>query len=141
MLHDYLSANRDEPAIRRARRVDILTLGSPLTHLYQHYFAKYADTSTAPTALNTRITSWTNLWRVDDPIGNRIDMFGGTVVRNAPLRPGGTSITGRIATSFRPSSPCLKSGPFKSAAQRETSSGHPKARGSLLALALPRRRR
>lgn len=29
------------------------------------------------------------MWRVDDPVGNRIDMFGGGVVRNIPLRPGG----------------------------------------------------
>jgi len=29
------------------------------------------------------------MWRVDDPIGNRVDLFGGNVVRNIPLRPGG----------------------------------------------------
>jgi hypothetical protein len=89
ILHDYLISNRDEPAVRRARRVDVLTLGSPLSHLYQYYFARYEGTSTGPDALNTRLTSWTNMWRVDDPIGNRICMFGGGVVRNVPLRPGG----------------------------------------------------
>lgn len=89
ILHDYLSTHRTGSAIRRARRVDILTLGSPLSHLYQYYFANYDDNSAAPSALNTWITTWTNLYRVDDPIGNRITMFGGTVVRNAPLRPGG----------------------------------------------------
>ncbi len=89
ILHDYLSGNRDERSIRRARRIDILTLGSPLSHLYEYYFAKYEATSAGPEALNTRLTSWTNMWRVDDPIGNRIDMFGGTFVRNLPLRPGG----------------------------------------------------
>ena len=89
ILHDYLSCHRHGRAICRARRIDILTLGSPLSHLYQYYFAKYEATSAGPEALNTRITSWTNMWRVDDPIGNRIDMFGGSVIRNIPLRPGG----------------------------------------------------
>ncbi len=89
ILHDYLSANRDQPSIRRARRVDILTLGSPLSHLYQYYFARYEARSAGPEALNTRLMSWTNMWRVDDPIGNRIEMFGGGFVRNVPLRPGG----------------------------------------------------
>lgn len=89
ILHDYLSGNRDDLAIRRARRIDILTLGSPLSHLYQYYFAKYEATSAGPEALNTRLTSWTNMWRVDDPIGNRIDLFDGNFVRNIPLRPGG----------------------------------------------------
>lgn len=89
ILHDYLSGNRDDLAIRNARRIDILTLGSPLSHLYQYYFAKYEATSAGPQALNTRLTSWTNMWRVDDPIGNRIDLFDGTFVRNIPLRPGG----------------------------------------------------
>jgi hypothetical protein len=89
ILHDYLSSNRNELAFRRARRIDILTLGSPLSHLYQYYFARYEATSAGPEALNTRLSSWTNMWRVDDPVGNRIDMFGGSVVRNIPLRPGG----------------------------------------------------
>lgn len=89
ILHDYLSGNRDELSIRRARRVDVLTLGSPLSHLYQYYFARYEATSAGPEALNTRLTTWINMWRVDDPIGNRIEMFGGNFVKNVPLRPGG----------------------------------------------------
>lgn len=89
ILHDYLSSHRDGPSICKARRIDILTLGSPLSHLYQYYFARYEATSAGPDALNTRLTSWTNMWRVDDPIGNRIQMFGGGFVRNLPLRPGG----------------------------------------------------
>lgn len=89
ILHDYLSSNHDEDAIRYARSIDVLTLGSPLSHLYQYYFAKYAATSAAPDALNPRLTSWTNMWRVDDPIGNRIELFDGNFIRNEPLRPGG----------------------------------------------------
>lgn len=89
ILHDYLSTNHDEVAIRTAKSVHVLTLGSPLTHLYQYYFAKYEAKSAAPEALNPRLTSWTNLWRVDDPIGNRIKLFDGNFIRNEPLRPGG----------------------------------------------------
>lgn len=89
ILHDYLSTNHDEEAIRSAKAVHVLTLGSPLTHLYQYYFAKYEATSAAPAALNPRLTSWTNFWRVDDPIGNRVTMFDDHFIRNEPLRPGG----------------------------------------------------
>ncbi len=89
ILHDYLSTTHDDEAIQKARAIDVLTLGSPLTHLYKYYFAKYAALSTGPEALNPRLTSWTNLWRVDDPIGNRIEMFDHGFIRNAPLRPGG----------------------------------------------------
>jgi hypothetical protein len=89
ILHDYLNGHRDDLAMRKARRIDILTLGSPLSHLYQYYFTKYEATSAGPEALNTRVTTWTNMWRVDDPIGNRVDLFGGSFVRNIPLRPGG----------------------------------------------------
>jgi hypothetical protein len=89
ILHDYLSTTHDDQAIRNARAIDVLTLGSPLTHLYQYYFARYAATSAGPEALNPRLTSWTNIWRVDDPIGNRIELFDGDFIRNAPLRPGG----------------------------------------------------
>lgn len=89
ILHDYLSSHHDEDAIRTARAIDVLTLGSPLSHLYQYYFAKYAAASAVPGALNPRLTSWTNLWRVDDPIGNRIDLIDGGFIRNVPLRPGG----------------------------------------------------
>lgn len=89
ILHDYLREHRDIPALNAARRIDVLTLGSPISHIYQYYFARYDDESAGPEALNTRITTWTNMWRVDDPIGNRINLFGGTVIRNFPLRPGG----------------------------------------------------
>ncbi len=89
ILHDYLSSNHDEEAIRQPRSIDVLTLGSPLSHLYQYYFAKYAATAEGPGVFNPHLTSWTNLWRVDDPIGNRIDLFGGAFIRNIPLRPGG----------------------------------------------------
>jgi hypothetical protein len=89
ILHDYLSTKRDEEAIRDAKSIDVLTLGSPLTHLYQYYFAKYAAVSSGPQALNPLLTSWTNMWRVDDPIGNRIDLLAGNFIRNEPLKPGG----------------------------------------------------
>ncbi len=89
VLHDYLSTNRDEESIRGAKSIDVLTLGSPLTHLYQYYFAKYAAVSTGPQALNPLLTSWTNMWRVDDPIGNKIELLAGDFIKNIPLRPGG----------------------------------------------------
>ena len=89
ILYDYLATQHDEDAIGDVRSVDVLTLGSPLSHLYQYYFAKYAVTIRDPREINPQLSSWTNMWRMDDPIGNRIDLVNDTFVRNVPLRPGG----------------------------------------------------
>lgn len=54
------------------RRTSVVTFGSPLSHLYEHYFHAYAHISETLSTLQHRGVSWTNLYRVDDPIGNRI---------------------------------------------------------------------
>lgn len=89
ILYDYLRSKRDEKSIQGARRIDIVTVGSPLTHLYQYYFDNYDQENVAPETLNEKLGSWKNFWRIDDAIGNRVDIMAGGFVGNQPLGAGG----------------------------------------------------
>ena len=89
IMHDYLRSVRDDKALANIKRVDVVTLASPLTHIYQHYFRAYEVQSGSAFALNPKLASWTNLWRIDDPIGNRVDIVLDGFVRNEPLPKGG----------------------------------------------------
>lgn len=89
ILHDYLRSDRDETTICRSKPIDMLTLGSPLSHIYRTYFEKYDHEASGPGTLNPCLRSWTNMWRVDDPIGNKVDIIDREFIDNVPLRPGG----------------------------------------------------
>jgi len=95
------------------RNLFLVTMGSPFTHLYQHYFpARYpalflngsfnSDPASGWGRLYKTFTSedpkkqtrrWINLFRVDDPIGTHINEQGvdptGTFPNNFALGPGG----------------------------------------------------
>lgn len=89
ILLDYLRTGRDDNDLAEARRIDVVTLASPLTHIYQHYFPAYAALNTEAHRLNPKLASWTNFWTIDDPIGNRVDVVNGAFIQNIPLEPGG----------------------------------------------------
>lgn len=89
IMHDYLRSLRDDCALSHVKRIDVVTLASPLTHIYQHYFRAYEVQTTTAHALNPKLTSWTNMWRIDDPIGNKVEIIHDGFVRNEPLPPGG----------------------------------------------------
>jgi len=64
------------------KEVYLITMGSPFTHLYQYYFPQryqplFPDGNQCTTAwgpsLQQTIRVWTNVYRVDDFIGTRID--------------------------------------------------------------------
>ena len=57
------------------RSVTLVTMGSPFSHLYQHYFAHYYPKLDEPfwVYLNQRVDRWVNIFRVDDYVGNEID--------------------------------------------------------------------
>ena len=57
------------------RSVTLVTMGSPFSHLYQHYFAHYYPKLDEPfwTCLNQRVDRWVNIFRVDDYVGSEID--------------------------------------------------------------------
>ena len=71
----------------------LVTFGSPLGHLYQFYFNEYGTLPSDVEALRPRLSSWTNLFRVDDYVGREI--AGGTgsetgvLIRNIVLPAGG----------------------------------------------------
>lgn len=89
ILLDYLRSGSSTRTLATASRIDIVTLGSPLGHLYQHYFRSYDVTVPDATALDPKLASWINFWRIDDPIGHRVELIGGGFIRNETLAKGG----------------------------------------------------
>lgn len=89
IMYDYLREREPEPVLDRIGEIHVLTVGSPLSHLYQYYFEEYGRDQPAPGELRGTVKSWTNMWRVDDPIGDRVDIVEGGFIRNIPLPAGG----------------------------------------------------
>lgn len=89
ILYDYLRTKWDDQTLASVERIDIITLGSPLGHIYQHYFPDYELRAASAADLNAKLKSWTNLWRADDPIGHEVDVIAGDFIENIPLPPGG----------------------------------------------------
>lgn len=89
IMHDYLRSARDNKMPGNIARIDAITLASPLSHLYQHYFRAYQAQVGSATILNPKLASWTNVWRIDDPIGGRVDIVTDGFVKNQPLPEGG----------------------------------------------------
>jgi hypothetical protein len=77
------------------RQLDLVTMGSPFTHLYQHYFPeRYPPLSHASwDGLRQCVRRWLNVYRVDDFIGTFIEGSGSTTwpgePQNFPLPAGG----------------------------------------------------
>lgn len=97
VLYDYLM-NKDNlvrkdhletDALADVKSIDIVTLGSPLTHIYKHYFHDYSEN--APKIEDSQLMAkahwWVNMWRIDDPIGQQLDVVDG--ITNIGLPPGG----------------------------------------------------
>ena len=57
------------------RTVTLVTMGSPFSHLYQHYFAHLYPPliDSFWNNLNQRVDRWVNVFRVDDYVGNEIN--------------------------------------------------------------------
>lgn len=89
IMHDYLRSDRSKVALSGFKRVDVITLASPLSHLYGHYFADYSKAAEQADLLHPKLSSWTNLWRIDDPIGHQVGVIDGGFIVNKPLPAGG----------------------------------------------------
>lgn len=96
IVHDYLLNHNDlvpsahYTALDRIKQIDVITIGSPLTHIYRHYFIDYdaiASEDTVSGPLAAKIKSWTNLYRVDDPIGREVNIL--SMIENIGIGPGG----------------------------------------------------
>lgn len=53
----------------------LITMGSPLTHIYGQYFAKGFDLNDLP----ARLERWINIYRCDDFVGTEVALTGGKV--------------------------------------------------------------
>jgi hypothetical protein len=55
--------------------VTLVTMGSPLSHLYQHYFGHCYPSLDQPfwTSLRRRVDRWVNICRIDDFVGTNIE--------------------------------------------------------------------
>lgn len=89
ILFDYLQSAEDNADLVGIKFVDVVTVGSPLTHIYQRYFNEYGTAKPTAADLNPRLRSWTNLFRLDDPVGLSVDIVAGGFIQNIQLPPGG----------------------------------------------------
>lgn len=87
IVFEYLNQRGNKPHFDAARAA-VVTFGSPLDHLYAHYFQDYAKLPAMLAAQRRHVTSWTNLYRIDDPIGNRV-VDAEQFVVNVPMERGG----------------------------------------------------
>jgi hypothetical protein len=85
---DYLRASTPSELLSNVGEVHVITLGSPLSHLYAAYFQEY-ERPVARAELRGKVMSWTNMWRIDDPIGNKVQVVAGDFIRNVVLPKGG----------------------------------------------------
>jgi hypothetical protein len=69
---DYLREAAPENKELAGLKPDVVTLGSPLSHLYEHYFYEYVGLDAAIAKLRNNLGRWINLYRVDDYIGTGI---------------------------------------------------------------------
>jgi hypothetical protein len=80
------------PLSEQVSSMTILTFGSPLTHIYQHYFPKdyrpFSETSLQELAADERV-QWVNIFREDDPIGTHIKGPTEEFPRNVAMQAGG----------------------------------------------------
>jgi hypothetical protein len=69
----------DMDCLDRFERISLVTMGSPFTHLYQHYFPKFYPelASSFWRSLQQRVECWFNIFRIDDPVGTEIDFPDG----------------------------------------------------------------
>ena len=100
ILHDYLLNTNDAFAgdlpgreSLKKMRIDVLTIGSPLKHIYRYYYDDYSQPDDALSAHGIIcVDSWTNMWRIDDPIGQDVhdmpNIKQGSIV-NIGIPPGG----------------------------------------------------
>ena len=91
--HDGLISSGHEEALNQplATTIDLLTLGSPLQHIYRYYYPGYDLSGLAQPEehppLMSKVRSWTNMWRIDDPIGGDVNLHDG--IENMSIGRGG----------------------------------------------------
>jgi hypothetical protein len=76
---------------RGLREVRLLTMGSPFSHLYQHYFPRqYPPLDDGQWgSLKSLLTRWVNIYRVDDFVGTKVAGRHGWPIENVGVAAGG----------------------------------------------------
>lgn len=86
LIIDFLAMEANKKLLRHFKKVNLITMGSPLTHLYQHYFPGMfgGESDTMPSEKyqpkwdyfygkkTSPLKSWKNIYRVDDYIGTHV---------------------------------------------------------------------
>jgi hypothetical protein len=70
--------------------VQLVTVGSPITHLYQHYFPNVYPGWSDPKwdLFFARVTHWVNLYRLGDYVGTRVQPPGRAPFQQQAIGPG-----------------------------------------------------
>jgi hypothetical protein len=92
-------------------RTTLLTMGSPLTYLYQTYFGHLYPSLSEPAwdHLRSRVDRWVNLFRIDDFVGQKIEFpLTGRAMQSSPLLSSSqqTQATDGQASSFQSHQSC-----------------------------------
>ncbi len=91
IAHDFLRSPSAAAATGAAMTapVDVITFGSPLRHIYAHYFKDYAGFLDGLDRVGAGVRSWRNLFRADDVIGTRLSGDADCFIKEQALPPGG----------------------------------------------------
>ena len=82
-------------------QTSLLTMGSPITYLYQTYFGHLYPSLNSPQwdNLRTRVDRWVNMFRIDDFVGQEIDFpIIGRSLQAAPMLAKDSSATTQSCT-------------------------------------------
>ena len=68
-------------------KVSLVTMGSPFSHLYQHYYSHLYPSLSHKfwQPLYARLAKWTNIFRIDDYVGNEIEFVDRSPTQRRPI--------------------------------------------------------
>jgi len=89
IAYDFLRGGGRQCEELLCARPHLITMGSPLGHLYRFYFKEYAELDAEIASLRPRLGSWTNLYRADDYVGRNIGGPSDGFIQNCVMPPGG----------------------------------------------------
>jgi hypothetical protein len=91
----------DMDCLNAFSRVSLVTMGSPFTNLYQFYFPNFYPSleSRYWRRIKQRVNQWTNVFRIDDPVGTEIHFPANPASAIQPKNPN-TTQTANEAASF-----------------------------------------
>lgn len=90
---DVLNEAATAELLKPFRRCALMTFGSPLTHLYNHYFPGEYPSLDLQSArwqhLDQNVDQWVNVYRIDDFVGTFVTASNSSKPQNIPVDRGG----------------------------------------------------